>query len=176
MSQVPPSKPAVFGFLSIEHVPDLGYCGGYLLLNPLGRPIEFHCTAPVRENRAQQILYGETYESFIYCEQIGKALLDKAGQSADIIFVNDHRFGELEVAGDIPVVEVGSDSRPGRSVNAEQVQQRIQVGSQTLVWLGPVVDRERVSSACQSLAKSIPLDEPFERISQAIDEAQAVVR
>lgn len=175
MSQSSISKPAVFGFLGVVYVPGLGYCGGYLLLNSLGRPLEFHCTAPVSENRAQQILYGETYEPFIYCDQIGEALLDKAGKSADLIFVNDNRFEKLDV-GVVPIVQVGSDGEPDPSHDGETSHHRIQIGGQTLVWRGPAVDRKRVSSACQCLARSIPLDEPFERISQAIDEAQAVVR
>ena len=51
-------EPISLGFITvIDHV-DLGCIGGYLILNLGGRPLEFHCTAPVRANRAQQILYG----------------------------------------------------------------------------------------------------------------------
>ena len=43
-----------------------------------GRPLEFHCTAPIKPNRAQEILYGPTLESFLYGEQIGRTLLEQA--------------------------------------------------------------------------------------------------
>ena len=49
------SQPAL-GFLTILEHDQLGYVGGYLILNSAGRPLEFHCSAPVKPNRAQQIL------------------------------------------------------------------------------------------------------------------------
>jgi len=61
----------------LEH-PQHGLFGGYLLLNPAGRPLEFHCTAPIKPNRAQQILYGPTLQPFLYGEQIGRTLLEKS--------------------------------------------------------------------------------------------------
>ncbi len=40
-------SPAALGFLTVlEH--ESGLTGGYLLLNTLGRPLEFHCTAPIK--------------------------------------------------------------------------------------------------------------------------------
>ena len=71
------SKTAL-GFLTVVEHQQYGLFGGYLLLNPAGRPLEFHCTAPIKPNRAQQILYGPTLESFLYGEQIGRTLLEKA--------------------------------------------------------------------------------------------------
>ena len=65
------------GFLTIIRDPDHGLFGGYLVLNALGRPCEFHCTAPVRPNRAQEILYGPTLEPYLYGECITPVLLQK---------------------------------------------------------------------------------------------------
>ena len=67
--------PAALGFLTVLDHPQHGLMGGYLVLNAAGRPLEFHCTAPVKPNRAQQILYGPTLEPFLYGEQIGQALI-----------------------------------------------------------------------------------------------------
>ncbi len=72
------SKPAL-GFLTVVHHPQYGLFGGYLILNAAGRPLEFHCTAPIKPNRAQEILYGPTLESFLYGEQIGQALVGQGG-------------------------------------------------------------------------------------------------
>ena len=52
-----------------------GLFGGYLVLNLLGRPLEFHCTAPVRPNRAQEILYGPTLDPYLCGERIGQTLV-----------------------------------------------------------------------------------------------------
>jgi hypothetical protein len=71
------SQPAL-GFLTVLEHPQHGLMGGYLVLNPSGRPLEFHCTAPVKPNRAQQILYGPTLEPYLYGEQIGQALVAKS--------------------------------------------------------------------------------------------------
>ncbi|HEV2969234.1 MAG TPA: hypothetical protein VGY55_04530 [Pirellulales bacterium] len=71
------SQPAL-GFLTVLEHAQHGLMGGYLVLNSAGRPLEFHCTAPIKPNRAQQILYGPTLEPYLYGEQIGQALVAKS--------------------------------------------------------------------------------------------------
>lgn len=66
------------GFLTVVEHAEMGWTGGYLVLNLLGRPLEFHCTAPVKPNRAQEILYGTTLRDFLCGEQIGQTLLEKS--------------------------------------------------------------------------------------------------
>src|ERR1051325_8804676 len=84
MSPVDPKISASLGFLTVlEH--ELGLIGGYLVLNAAGRPLEFHCTAPVKPNRAQQILFGPTLEPYLYGEQIGQALLGKGATEPGIV-------------------------------------------------------------------------------------------
>ena len=60
------------GFLTILEHEEHGLVGGYLLFTTAGRPLEFHCTAPVKPNRAQQILFGPTLESYLYGEQMAR--------------------------------------------------------------------------------------------------------
>ncbi|MCA9267141.1 MAG: hypothetical protein KDA41_01655, partial [Planctomycetales bacterium] len=66
------------GFLTAVHDPEQGWIGGYLLLNTAARPLEFHCTSPVRPNRAQEILYGPTLGEFLLGEVIGQTLIKKS--------------------------------------------------------------------------------------------------
>ena len=77
------SKPTL-GFLTVVEHPQYGLFGGYLVLNTAGRPLEFHCTAPIKPNRAQEILYGPTLESFLYGEQIGQTLINQGGVTAPV--------------------------------------------------------------------------------------------
>src|SRR4051794_1415266 len=77
MSAASQTAAPCLGFLSILENTDLGLLGGYLLLNAAGRPLEFHCTAPVKANRTQEILYGATLKPYLYGEQIGQTLLAK---------------------------------------------------------------------------------------------------
>lgn len=66
-----------------------GLFGGFLLLNRTGRPLEFHCTAPIRPNRAQDIFYGTSLESYLYGEAIGSTLLAKASCPIDFLCVEN---------------------------------------------------------------------------------------
>ncbi|MDR0335656.1 MAG: hypothetical protein LBI18_01050 [Planctomycetaceae bacterium] len=76
------------GFLTVIDQPRLGLIGGYLILNLAGRPLEFHCTAPLKPNRTQEILYGNTLQPFFYGEQIARTLLVRAKTQVDYIVTN----------------------------------------------------------------------------------------
>jgi hypothetical protein len=81
------SQPAL-GFLTVLEHPQHGLMGGYLVLNSSGRPLEFHCTAPIKPNRAQQILYGPTLEPYLFGEQIGQALVAKSAAPPLVVFTD----------------------------------------------------------------------------------------
>ncbi len=76
------------GFLTVVEHSQYGLFGGYLILNTAGRPLEFHCTAPIKPNRAQEILYGPTLESFLYGEQIGQTLISQ-GSALPLLVCTD---------------------------------------------------------------------------------------
>ena len=81
-------KTISLGFLTVRKHPSRGYFGGFLVLNVLARPLEFHCTLPVQPTRAQQILYGATLDEFISGEQIARALILKAKSSLEVVFTD----------------------------------------------------------------------------------------
>jgi hypothetical protein len=99
------SRPAI-GFLTVIEHPQHGLFGGYLVLNLAGRPLEFHCTAPIKPNRAQQILYGPTLEPFLYGEQIGSTLLGHAKTSPLAICTDRQPVLCLRDLIDLPVALV----------------------------------------------------------------------
>lgn len=76
------------GFLTVIEHRRHGLFGGYLVLNRVGRPLEFHCSAPVKPNRTQQILYGPTLKSFFYGERIGLALIEKSALSPVVVLTD----------------------------------------------------------------------------------------
>lgn len=93
------------GFLrviSTEH----GFVGGLLVTNHMGRPLEFQCTTPVRPNRTQEILYGQTLEPFLYSELIGKTLLDRMGIKPQLIVTQQPQLLDLRPLVDCPVVSL----------------------------------------------------------------------
>ncbi len=82
-------RPTHLGFLTALGDPARGVIGGFLILNLVGRPTEFHCTAPVRPNRAQEILYGATLEGFLCGEQIAQALVGRTKTELAAILTNN---------------------------------------------------------------------------------------
>lgn len=99
-------SPQYFGFLTVTEHPRHGLIGGYLLLNHLGRPVEFHCTTPVRANRAQEILYGATLEAFLYGEQVGRILVQKTKSEPNTILTDHPRMLAVQDFVPIPVAYV----------------------------------------------------------------------
>src|SRR6185369_15997182 len=83
------------GFLTAVEVPDKGFVGGLLVTNHCGRPLEFQCTAPVKANSTQEILYGPTLVPYILGELIGGTLVEKAGVKPQLIFTDREQILEL---------------------------------------------------------------------------------
>jgi hypothetical protein len=185
------------GFLTVLDDPEHGLFGGYLVLNALGRPLEFHCTAPVRPNRAQHILYGPTLEPYLFGEQIGCALVAAAKTAPRVVFTDREPALALRQFVEMPVVLVLSDEngpardggRPAMSpaeTGPSDATLRLdpphavaghvaafQLGRHRLaVPLGAADDRHEVTVRLADLPESFDLAEPFERIREAIEEAR----
>lgn len=174
-----------FGFISVREIEGIGHCGGLLIVSQIGRPIEFHCSAPVAPNRAQQILYGQTYQTFLYCEQIGLALIDKAKSKPQLFIANCAPLLGLSSMIEEPVVVLGDEvsanyfSDSGAAAMGSSQPISFECNQQTL-WSAPDTETNQRNLISQKLlssfTKSLTLDEPFERIQKAIEEAQAVAK
>ena len=85
-------RPGFLGFLTGLGSSNEGLIGGFLVLNAVGRPMEFHCTAPIKPNRAQEILYGNTLDGFVCGEQIAPALVSRTKAELAAVLTNDPNF------------------------------------------------------------------------------------
>lgn len=141
------------GFLTTVESPTHGLFGGYLLVDSIGRPLEFACTAPVRLSRAQQVLYGPTLHGYLYADRIGGTLLAEATVEPRIVLVDQMELAQLHVHTPLPVALV----RSGEPVEPQA---------------DDPVRRRQLSERLDVLLPNIDLAEPFERIRAAIDEAQ----
>jgi hypothetical protein len=185
----------VIGFLSVVEHSQHGLFGGYLVLNLAGRPVEFHCTAPVKSNRAQQILYGPTLESFLYGEQIGATLLGHAKSTPLAICTDCEPVLALGTVTDIPVALVlQPEDLPGTGptsvATGGQTALRLdaahprgvrlpsfQLGRNRLALANPSEDvRRHLAERLGAAAETLDLFEPFTRIREAIEEAQQAAR
>jgi hypothetical protein len=191
------------GFLTVTRDVDQGLFGGYLVLNFLGRPLEFHCTAPVRPNRAQEILYGPTLDPYLVGERIGQVLLEKSKAAPRIVLTDcpaamvarcftvtpmvlvlgsaDAGSSGEEVVGtrlaETPtdVVTNATDHAALRRGGAP-LQPFVLGGYRLAVHADHVADQPHFIEHWPQFADQIELDEPFGRIREAIDEARASAR
>lgn len=177
------SVPSV-GFLTVQEFTDLGLIGGYLVLNAVGRPLEFHCTAPVRPNRAQQILYGPTLAPFLYGEQIAQTLVAKGKSRPMFVCTDVEPVLSAREFVSVPVVLLeGSnvDSRQQR-LDAAHISTPAPMGRQLLqfkladreaaVAEEHARDRDKVIEHWNPHVNAMDLFEPFSRLREAVEEAQ----
>lgn len=184
---------ASIGFLTVCEHEGQGLFGGYLLLNLAGRPLEFYCTAPVRPNRAQEILYGPTLKPYLYGDQIGQTLLEKAKTKPLLVFTDVEPALAVRQYVPSPVVLVLSDEQAAQVardrkldgaapraaddatvafVRAHRVH-LFSVGEQHFaVPQMHCGDAEQVLAEWQPYAAEFDVREPFQRIRDAIDEAR----
>lgn len=165
-----PSGVTAFGFLTTVDSPTHGVFGGYLLVDAAGRPLEFHCTAPVKVSRAQQILYGATLPSQLHGRQIGAALLAESSLTPAVVLTDTDALLTVRPHTGLPVALV---KRCGGSETAEPPPGTFVMGTNRIDpheadAAGVDAIRERLAE----LVAAVDLSEPFERIRAAIDEAQ----
>lgn len=165
------SMPAGIGFLSVIEHAELGLFGGYLLLNTAGRPLEFHCTAPVRPNRAQEILYGPTLRPFLFGEQIGQALLSKAKIPPLLICCDSEPLLAAREFSESPLVWVLENKDEAPSGRAFRLGKNWSVAASTHTG-----DDALANEAWKPYAEHFDLREPFSRIREALEEAQKSAR
>lgn len=165
-----------YGFLQVIADDAIGFTGGLLLVDEDGKPTEFHCTAPVSGNRTQKILYGKTWASHLYCDVISTALVKKCSTTPELIFIEQLELKGL--AGEIapPVLMVGKTGEPVQSSFQPEYPEMILDDLKVTVLSRDLVQFEFTREACSRFTSTLSLDEPFERIRQAIDEAQHVAR
>jgi hypothetical protein len=182
------------GFLTVCEHEAQGVFGGYLVLNTAGRPLEFHCTAPVRPSRAQEILYGATLQAYLYGEQIGQALLEKAKTTPLVVFTDAPAVLTVRGFTSLPVAcvltpeaeptEPNDSSLPARRLRLDEGRtgpptpfalrlHTFHVGSRQLAVLQDYEeDAELIAQRWEPLAGDFDLREPFGRIREAVDEAR----
>jgi len=167
------SLPA-FGFLTALEDPQHGFFGGYLVLSDLGRPLEFHCSTPVLPNEAQKILYGATLRPYVLGEIIGQTLVAQ-GQLAVQAIVTDHEeMLSLALLRDETVACLApQETTPCKIVEPEFPELTIGnyrlFGTTTCTWR-PGELRASLAPLCSH----VDLSEPFQRILEAICEAQRI--
>ena len=175
MSNANNSQERTFGYLSTVESADYGYFGGYLIVSGLGRPLEFHCTAPIRPSRAQQILYGPTLQPYLLGEQICGALLGTAKLSPSIILTDCEAVLHARSRSSAPIALVRTRDAKAPHNTAHGQSSDSTFGAYDLQFAtGFESDQKVVAESIAQLRQHVDLAEPFGRIHEAIREAQRI--
>jgi hypothetical protein len=172
MSAPSPKAVPTLGYLTVLDAGELGLLGGYLLLNTVGRPLEFHCTVPVKANRTQEILYGPTLRPYVYGELIGQALLAKPKAEPLVVFTDLEACLAARDFSPAPVALLteGPSERPA-------AVQTFRLGQfSAAVFARHASDESVIRERWKEHAESLDLAEPFGRIREALEEAQRSLR
>lgn len=154
-----------YGFLTTIDSAAHGLFGGYLVVDALGRPLEFHCTAPVKVSRAQQILYGPTLQGHLVGRQVGGALLAEGKATPAVVLTDSEAMLHVRPHTTLPVALVRR-LEEGRSAAG------FAVGTSVVSPHADDVTRAaEIEARLATLAAAVDLCEPFERIRAALDEA-----
>ncbi|MGE3315242.1 MAG: hypothetical protein AB7O26_09010 [Planctomycetaceae bacterium] len=120
------------GFLTAIETSDRGYVGGLLVTNHFGRPLEFQCTAPVKPNRTQEILYGPTLVPFVLGELIGRTLVEKVGVKPHLVLTERAELLDVRAHVSLPVACVESNEVARQELNlAEKLQTSVNTSADT---------------------------------------------
>lgn len=163
-----------FGYLTTVESPEYGFFGGYLIVSLLGRPLEFHCTAPVRPSRAQEILYGPTLQPYLLGEQICGALLGKAKLSPAVILTDRSAILQARSRASVPLVLVAHRAAAPISNELQLADDEVQELYDFNSAPGFEPELDAVLETLSQLARHVELMEPFGRIHEAIREAQRI--
>lgn len=165
------AKSSAIGFLTVVEHAEFGLFGGYLLLNAAGRPLEFHCTSPVKADRALEILYGPTLDGYLY-ERIAEVLLAKA-KAAPVLVCTDLPELSRSASIEMPLVLI----RPADDGGAGYAES-FALGSNRAALIGETAgQRQEIQHGWSSLeTEDLDLLEPFARIREALEEAHKGAR
>jgi hypothetical protein len=180
MRHISPKAEPTYGFLSSLNSVDHGHFGGYLIVSLLGRPVEFHCTSPVKPSRAQEILYGPTLQPYLLGEQISVALLQAAKLTPRLIVTDQAGMLSSRLRASAPMTLLLAEGGRGIASDASAsvlsvVDGQFSVGDYELQMpAGFESEMNAVKEAASILAQHVDLFEPFGRIHEAIREAQRI--
>ncbi len=163
-------------YLTVVEDERTGWTGGLLLLNRGGRPLEFQCTLPVRPSRAHEILFGPTLRDHIIGEVIGPLLVKKCRLPISMLCCDQPESLALSHLVDFPLALVVEAAEPSEGPITDDM-----LGGSIAITLArstvrvAIEQADAVRAMTQQLADLPDAVEPFDRIREAIKEAQSQI-
>ena len=148
------------GFLTAVPLNDRGHAAGLLVTNRFGRPLEFQCTAPVKPNRTQELLYGPTLVPFLLGELLSKTLLDRIGVKPHFVLTDRAEMLDCRPHVSLPVACVVESARGG---------ELLRLGKQLFALHAEFgEDLKAFEKLAKELAADADLLEPLDRVREAL--------
>jgi len=158
------------GFMATLEVDGRGYVGGLLVTSHNGRPLEFQCTTPVKPDRTQEILYGRSLKPWLLGELIGGTLLKRVAIKPDLVVVRGEEMLELRNHTETPVACLNEIAPDPTTTNTPTI------GGRRLQFHGDhSADSEFVESKAHLVPSQADLEEPMERVYEALTETVKTV-
>ncbi|TWT77914.1 hypothetical protein Pla123a_17130 [Posidoniimonas polymericola] len=151
-------RPPTVGYLAVLEDPQLGFAGGLLVISASGRPLEFHCSTPLAVTRAQEILFGTTLRSHLCGELIATTLLKTAKITPTVLLVQDP--AAAPPAAGVPTMLLAPPT------DDAQPAPRLIAGGDSDAAVA------EIDALLDALVNHVELAEPFERVQEAVREAQ----
>ena len=169
-------KSDTIGYYTVCEDERTGWTGGLLILNGAGRPLEFQCTLPVRPSRAHEILYGPTLRSHLIGEIMGPLLVRKCRTPVSLLCCDQPESLSLETFIDAPVALISEAAEPHEGPLTSDVLSGFSTvevaGATFFVAMESVPKVNELAKGFADLPDAI---EPFDRIREAIKEAQSQI-
>ncbi|MEM9646060.1 MAG: hypothetical protein AAF989_13815 [Planctomycetota bacterium] len=168
------TEPVALGFYTVVECERTGWTGGLLILNEMGRPLEFRCTLPVRPSKSHEILFGPTMRAHLIGDVIANVLLKSSRTPISMMCCQQAEALAMESLVDYPVCLVRSAAEDDEG----PITRDMLSGSTAIDLAGStlMVGMEKQSEAeniCRSLVNLPDAVEPFDRIRDAISEAHS---
>lgn len=105
------NKESAIGFISALQY-EGAWLGGLLLTDSRGKPIEFHCTAPVKVSHSHQILFGPTIDSFVLADNVAPKLMAAVKTEPSIVCTDLIEMTAADAGNGGVVLVVGLEPSP----------------------------------------------------------------
>lgn len=173
---MPDTDSPTIAYYTVVEEERTGWTGGLLLLNGGGRPLEFQCTLPVRPTRAHEILFGLTLRDHLIGEVIGPLLVRKCRTPIALLCCDQPEALKIETRTKCPVALVEeaalSDEGP---MDDESLLGSTCVNLAGSTLRVAVEQADQVQKLAAGLIDLPDATEPFDRIREAIKEAQSQI-
>lgn len=137
--------------------------GGVLVTDLETKPYEFRCTGPVMPTKLQHILYGDTLNSYIFVDLIGRPLLKAANEKPVLVLVQQEILLQVRPTVAYPIVLLQkTQSRP---VENSKISMRVHSDFSD--------ELDTAHALLDSLIEKRDFFEPFQRLQTALEEAHS---